>query len=143
MATKLSYGSKVLLFIVVPIIPGVVLVVLALFVLESNDLRIALGVIGAILTLVGLVSWRMHSKRCKECDLWNALIVTDREEVDRVATAIKKTLKEQHKNSKGEIVRTVEREVMVPGVKVTFLVTNQCKFCKNVSQHHETRTYET
>ena len=136
-------GLKVFLLIVMPLIPGVVLVVLGLFVLDNKDLRIGAAIIGAVSTIVGLVFWRLYTKRCKECGLWNALVVTEREEVDRVATAIKKTLREEHRNSKGEVTKTVQREVMVPGVKVTYLVTTQCKYCKNVDQHHETRKYET
>jgi len=56
-------------------------------------------------------------------------------EIERKEVMKTRTLKEVHRNKKGEVIKTVEKEALVPGVDVYCTVVDKCKFCGHVKTY--------
>ena len=53
---------------------------------------------------------------------------------------MRRTLVETHRNKNGEVIETVEKEALVPGVRVYYRVNDKCKFCGYVKTYLTTET---
>jgi hypothetical protein len=143
MASNAKNSLKVMFLVVLPIMMGMAIAALGIFQIKSVEWKVAIIAAGCLLLIIGMSLRSANRKKCQACGRWNALKVIDKQPVSKEPTAIKKTLKEEHKNKKGEIIRTIEKEVMVPGVKITYLVKSQCKYCKNEKEYYSTSIFET
>lgn len=89
-----------------------------------------------------IILYYRFKRRCPKCGKWGVMKVIDKELIEEKATSIKKILKEETKNAKGEVTKTVNREVVVPGTKRTYKVYRKCKKCGEIVVHLETNVEE-
>ena len=100
----------------------------------GKGIATTLAIISVALIITAVIAIKLHSKRCEKCGKWNALEeIKAAEEIERREVTRRKILKEYHRNKSGELIETVEKEVYVPGVEVTYRITKKCKFCGYVS----------
>jgi hypothetical protein len=83
---------------------------------------------------------RRHSKKCEKCGKWDAMRRLSRKEYKRKQVSVGKTLVDVHRNKEGEVIKTVEKEVLVPGVEVYYEVKDECKFCGHLRIYIEIET---
>lgn len=110
----------------------------------QKDALINAGVLGfsiAIIIVLILIYMDIIS-RCSNCEKWAALEEIDREEIDRKDTSIKKNLKDVKRDGQGNIISTTIKEVCIPGYKITYKVTEKCKFCGKINEYDETKIVE-
>lgn len=93
-----------------------------------------MSIITVILIIVSIflsIKWMHYRKRCRECGKWNSLIQVDNNFLRNGRR--KKIFKTTHKDSRGRVSGTSERE----GVEIypIYLVTFQCKYCE--TRHRE------
>lgn len=88
------------------------------------------------------VTYKRYQKRCSTCRKWNALSEIDRKRESRENISIKKTSKSEGRNSQNKVTYTHYKDVYVPGYKDTYLVTYQCKYCKNPVTKEEILRHE-
>jgi ribosomal protein S14 len=143
MNNKFINGLTVALLIFLPFPLSVYLsfVAFSFLVAEKNSYAIIFAVISAALIITAVIAINLHSKRCKRCGKWNALQVIKVEEFERQKVTIKKILEETHRNVEGEVIETVEKEVLAPAIRVYYRVNKRCKFCGRIRQGVKIETF--
>lgn len=130
---------RVVLLIPVPLVISALLIYTILFARVGKNASIILAILSVAMIITTLIAIRLHSKRCKKCGKWKALEEIKAEVVQRQEVIRTGIQKEYHRDKRGELIKTVEKEVPVPGVNVVYKITKKCKFCGRVSYDYRTR----
>lgn len=84
---------------------------------------VILAIVFIVFVIIPILAYRasMHCSNCKKYGMEQI----DKKEVDRYSTT--KRVTEKVRNKKGEVIRTVEKEV--PATKIIYSCTFKCKYC--------------
>lgn len=101
---------------------------------EERAIYIVIAVIVGILIIVAVISYNRAQRKCKNCGEVGLELVLEKE-VDRYNST--KTVNDYVKNKKGEIIRTVEKQV--PVTMIVYSCLYRCKFCGHEEEKKVTR----
>lgn len=121
MEEKSKSFLKLITSIVLPILLlGAFIILILLRIQEANGI---VACISAFLAIVSVVSIGCYRNRCKKCHKWCALKEVFRQEIDRYETTERRPMREMSPLVSHSVVKMV---------KVTYKVTKQCKYCKEM-----------
>lgn len=133
-------------YIKAPIILGIILLLLGgltLILNKKNEDKIIsyfILIIGSVTSIAFI--YKSYQRRCKNCGKWNALVEIDRKIINKEDTFIIKKLTERRRDSKGHVYQTIDKEVNVPAYRITYKVTDECKYCGKTYQYEDVEKVE-
>lgn len=133
-------------YVKAPIILGIIITLLGVLgLLVSYDKKYivvyySFFIVGAATSIAFI--YKSYQRRCKNCGKWNALVEINREIIDKEDTVIKKNLRETRRDSKGHVFQTIDREVVVPAYRLTYEVTDECRYCHEIYTYEDTEKVE-
>ena len=136
---------KFIFLILIPMIVGILLALFGGMGLIAAEDKTLFGILlggGIVHIIFASIFNGARKRKCDTCGKWNALSEIKRDLISKEETYITKTLTDKRKNSQGQVVETIERHVVVPGYKMIYEVREECKFCRQVYVHEETKNIE-
>lgn len=121
--------------IIIPLILIIISFILILIFHDKNDVITGISTGVFIISIIVLINFIIN--RCVKCKNWGAMKFEYKsiEKSEHIKT--KDILKTIKRDDKGKVTEKVEKDIVVPARKITYLVSKKCKYCGHIEQHNE------